>query len=62
MNTLTDAERALFDALRDRGFAVVAFTPDELGTADPNSVESFMIQYGWDFIDMNQIAGDDNEP
>lgn len=38
-------------ALRDLGFAVVAFTPEELRGAEPDHVEDRLIEIGWDVID-----------
>ena len=40
--------------LRDAGFVVVVFYPEELGTAPPRQVEDAMIGYGWDIIDTLQ--------
>lgn len=37
--------------LRKMGYAVVAFTPDELRSADPDQVENRLIELGWDVID-----------
>ena len=37
--------------LRDEGYAIVVFTPDELGDACPDDVESRLIELGWDVID-----------
>ena len=38
-------------ALRDDGFAVVVFTPEELNGADSDQVEEVMIERGWNAID-----------
>ena len=37
--------------LRKMGYAVVAFTPEELRGADSDHVEDRMIEIGWDVID-----------
>ena len=37
--------------LRDSGYAVVIFSPDELRGAAPDQVEDRMIEVGWDIID-----------
>jgi hypothetical protein len=37
--------------LRKMGYAVVAFTPEELRGADPDHVEDRLIELGWDVID-----------
>lgn len=47
---LTETELAFLRDLQRRGFAIVVFTPDELGDAIPESVESIMIERAWDFI------------
>ena len=52
-NRLVEALRNL----RDAGYAVVAFTPDELDGADPSTVEDLMIQRGWDAIDTFKVMG-----
>ena len=36
--------------LRKMGYAVAAFTPEELRGADPDRVEDRMIEIGWDVI------------
>jgi len=37
--------------LRKMGYAVVAFTPEELRGADSDHVEDRMVEIGWDVID-----------
>lgn len=37
--------------LRKMGYAIVAFTPEELRGADPDHVEDRLIELGWDVID-----------
>ena len=37
--------------LRDRGYAVTVFAPDELEGADPSTVEYLMMERGWNAID-----------
>jgi len=37
--------------LRDAGFAVTVFTPEELAEVDPTRVEDRMVECGWDAID-----------
>lgn len=46
-----DNERETINALRERGFAVTIFTPEELRGADPGNVEADMVARGWDSID-----------
>lgn len=50
---LTDEVQQALQLVRDKGFAVAAFTPTELRGADPDRVEDSMVQMGWDAIDMN---------
>lgn len=38
-------------SLRDAGFAVCIFTPDELRGAKPGHVEDRLVERGWDVID-----------
>ena len=45
-------------AMRDAGYAVCIFNPDELGTARPDHVEEAMCERGWGIIeDLN--SGDE---
>ncbi len=48
---------AMLDALqllRDAGFALCAFDPEELDGANPDKVEQRMCAAGWDFIESQQ--------
>ena len=47
---LTDQELKTLIEIKDRGFAVVVITPEELEDADPNSVEDRLIELSWDII------------
>ena len=49
--TYTDEIRAALMLLRDTGFAVCAFDPQELSDVDPDAVESRMCEAGWDLIE-----------
>ena len=51
MFTCTDAMLDALRLLRDAGFAVCAFDPEELGEVDPEEVEQRMCATGWDFIE-----------
>jgi hypothetical protein len=42
----------LMERFIERGYAIVAFTPEELGEADPDAVASHMIEHGWQMIDV----------
>lgn len=47
--------------LRKMGYAVVAFTPDELRGADPDHVEDRLVELGWDVINsLAQYPDEDN--
>lgn len=47
-NEILDA----LELLRNAGFAVCAFDPEELEDVDPERVEERMCAAGWDAIDM----------
>jgi hypothetical protein len=51
MGELTDEEVKMLRAVRDRGFAVVIFTPEELQNVPPGKLEDDLIALGWDTID-----------
>lgn len=52
----------LIRALRDKGFAVAAFSPDELRGANPDHVEDIMVERGWAAIDtLAADSGTDSE-
>ena len=40
--------------MRDAGYAVIAWSPEEMGDADPEWVEECSISYGWDYLMPNQ--------
>jgi hypothetical protein len=40
--------------LRQEGYAVIVWTPDELGTASARRVEDRSVELGWDVIDALQ--------
>lgn len=50
---LTAEVQQALELLRDKGFAVAAFTPTELRGADPDHIEDAMVQMGWGAIDMS---------
>ena len=47
----TNAMLNALQLLRDAGFAVCAFDPEELGDVDPDKIEQRMCATGWDFIE-----------
>jgi hypothetical protein len=51
---LTQADvMAVIQPLRDAGYAVCAFNPDEIGSTDREKLEQRMCAEGWDFIQEN---------
>ena len=49
-NDLTEQEIKVITKLRQQGFAVVLFNPEELEGASPDNVEDRLIELGWDVI------------
>jgi hypothetical protein len=47
------------DQLRQEGYAVIVWTPDELGTASARRVEDRSVELGWDVIDALQDGESD---
>jgi len=47
---LTAKEAKVIRGITDRGFAVIIWTPDELGSVDPERMEELSIDYGWSVI------------
>lgn len=58
--TYTDEIMAALMLLRDAGFAVCAFDPEELSGVGPDKVESRMCEAGWDLIE-SRTADDEQE-
>jgi len=55
MEDLTTEEVEMLRRLRDRGFAIVVFTPDELKSAPSDKIEDGLVQAGWDMIDILEL-------
>ena len=55
---MTPEEIAAIQSLRDQGYAVVLFNPDELAGAPAHKVEDRMCEVGWVAIDY--LANDDD--
>lgn len=51
---LTQEQLEVIRQLRDEGYAVIVWTPEELGDADPSHVEDRSIELGHDVIDILQ--------
>lgn len=56
---LTDQDLAAIESLKQRGFAVIVWTPSELRDACPVRVEERSIELGWDIIDI--LCGEGSE-
>ena len=57
---MTPEEIATIQSLREQGYAVVVFNPEELAGAPAHKVENRMCDAGWDAIDY-LIYDDDEE-
>jgi hypothetical protein len=51
VDDLNEEELEMIRNLRDRGFAIAVFTPEELGEVDPMRFEDAMVDAGWDAIE-----------
>jgi hypothetical protein len=49
-----DTSANTVDALRDAGYLVIVFSPDEVGDADQSRVEDRLTEMAWEVI---EIAG-----
>ena len=56
---MTPEEIATIQSLRDQGYAVVLFNPEELAGAPAHKVEDRMCDGGWEAIDY--LADDDDD-
>lgn len=54
---MTEEQRKAIDELRHAGYAVIVWTPEEVGTANPRKVEDRSIELGWDVI--NDLGSDE---
>ena len=62
---MTTAQMTAVRELRAKGYAVIIWTPDEVGGANPRKVEDSLIEMGWDVIsDLGgpPVCGDDDYP
>ena len=48
---MTPEEIATIQSLRDQGYAIVLFNPEELAGVSADDVESRMCEMGWEVID-----------
>ena len=51
---MTESQVKAIRELRDEGYAICIFTPDELGSADVDTVEEQMCERGWQAIECLQ--------
>lgn len=54
---MTSKELGQIQKLREQGYAVIVWTPEELGGAPPRKVEDRSIELGWDVIDALKEGG-----
>ena len=55
--TKTEIRKALLtvEKLRNEGFSVVIWYPEELGTVSTEGIEQACIEAGWEYINDNQL-------
>jgi hypothetical protein len=56
---MTEEHMKAVQELRDLGYAVCIFNPEELNGAKPHKVEDELVSAGWDIID--NLATDEGE-
>lgn len=47
---MTEEQERIINELRDAGYCVVIWTPEELGNADANHLEDIVIERGNDYL------------
>ena len=47
---MTPAQTKTIEELQSEGYAVIIWTPEELGEANPRRVEDRSVELGWDII------------
>jgi hypothetical protein len=52
---VTPEQTKTVNELRSEGYAIAAFTPDEIGKADTGTLEDIMVERGWNYINYAQI-------
>lgn len=58
---MTEAEKQTLRDLRSRGYLVITWTPEEIGTADFQNIEDSVVSYGNEIIEDSQGETDDTE-
>ena len=56
---MTEQEKVLLKSLRDQGYAVVTFTPDEIGSTPKEEVERRLVEMGNEIIENYQEPGEE---
>ena len=56
---MTEQEKVLLKSLRDQGYAVVTFPPDESGSAPKEEVERRLVEMGNEIIENYQEPGEE---
>jgi len=56
---MTPAQQQAIDALRDEGYLVILWTPEELGDIDASYIEDALIERGNEMIEWAEPATDD---
>jgi hypothetical protein len=54
---MTEDQLKMICALRDEGYAVCIFTPEEMPNSNPEDVEEAMCMSGWDQINFDTPDG-----
>ena len=57
----TKEEQAGISSLRERGFAVIIWTPEEIGTNNIEELEEHSIRAGGEFLGLDPYGDDDTE-
>jgi hypothetical protein len=58
---MTPEEKAVVAELRNRGYAVIIWTPEELAGASRKHVEDRSVELGWQVIDDLKDMGPDSD-
>jgi hypothetical protein len=56
---MTPAQQQAIDTLRDEGYLVILWTPEELGDIDASHIEDALIERGNEMIEWAEPATDD---
>ena len=56
---LNKKQTAVLRELTDEGYAVILWTPEELGDVNPAKLEDRSIEFGWQYIESEQSRWDE---